>query len=113
MPPYWFVHTRDRENASDFEPGVEAEQIGGADTGFLVPAVQAAGTLLADGTASPDDWEPDQRNLTVAERVFALDLLRAPLQHGPFAAVVLAQARARRDAGWRLRGITLSVASLA
>ncbi|MET8247769.1 DUF6461 domain-containing protein [Streptomyces sp. NPDC005202] len=89
MPPYWFVHARDGEIASDFEPGVEAEQIGGTDPSFLVPAMQRAGMLLPDGTADPDDWEPERRILTVAEQVFSLDLPRAAIGHGSLAAVVL------------------------
>lgn len=89
-PPYWFVHARDGEIASDFEPGVEAEQIGGTDPSFLVPAMREAGMLLPDGTADPDDWEPERRILTVAERVFSLDLPRTALRDGSLPAVVLA-----------------------
>ncbi|MGD1222745.1 MULTISPECIES: DUF6461 domain-containing protein [Streptomyces] len=89
MPPYWFVHARDGEIAADFEPGVEAEQIGGSDPSFLVPAMQSAGMLLPDGTADPEDWEPEQRILTVAERVFALDLPRTALEAGTLPAVLL------------------------
>lgn len=88
-PPYWFVHARDGEIASDFEPGVEAEQIGGTDPSFLVPAMREAGMLLPDGTADPDDWEPEQRILTVAERVFSLDLPRTAIEGGSLPAVVL------------------------
>lgn len=89
MPPYWFVHARDGEIAADFEPGVEADQIGGTDPSFLVPAMQAAGMLLPDGTADPEDWEPEQRILTVVERVFSLDLPRTDLEIGTLKAVVL------------------------
>ncbi|WP_406173074.1 DUF6461 domain-containing protein [Streptomyces sp. NBC_00996] len=89
MPPYWFVHARNGEIAADFEPGVEAEQIGGTDPSFLVPAMQTAGMLLADGTANPEDWEPEQRIITVAEQVFSLDLPRAAVESGTLPAVVL------------------------
>ncbi|CAM5503671.1 hypothetical protein SALBM311S_03496 [Streptomyces alboniger] len=88
-PPYWFVHARDGEIASDFEPGVEAEQIGGTHPSFLVPAMREAGMLLPDGTADPDDWEPERRILTVAEQVFSLDLPRTAIEGDSLPAVVL------------------------
>ncbi|MFF2848392.1 DUF6461 domain-containing protein [Streptomyces sp. NPDC058001] len=87
-PPKWFLYARDGEVVADFEPGVEAAQMGGADPASLVPALHAAGLLHADGTTVPDT-DPSPLILGMTEQAFGLSLPREPLEHGVLPAVVL------------------------
>ncbi|MEU4093780.1 DUF6461 domain-containing protein [Streptomyces sp. NPDC026673] len=87
-PPQWFLYAEDGRVVGDFEPGVEAGQLGGEDPGRLVPALQEAGLLLPDGTSAPDA-NAESGILEMGERHFGLTLPREAVEHGTLAAVSL------------------------
>ncbi|MFE0626867.1 DUF6461 domain-containing protein [Streptomyces sp. NPDC058864] len=89
VPPRWFLYAEDGRIVGDFEPGVEAAQLGGEDPGRLVPAMQQVGLLLADGTSAPDAGGEDEI-LAMGERRFGLALPRDTVEHGTLAAVSFA-----------------------
>jgi hypothetical protein len=86
--PLWFLHARDGVVLADFEPGVEADQLGGHSPEHLLSAMMEVGLLLPDGTSAED---VDERRLILrtAETVFGLSLPREDLLHGRLAAVSL------------------------
>ncbi|MFJ4844911.1 MULTISPECIES: DUF6461 domain-containing protein [unclassified Streptomyces] len=88
-PPRWFLYAEDGRIIGDFEPGVEADQLGGDDPGRLVPAMQEVGLLLPDGSAVPD-VNAEIKILEMGERHFGLTLPREVVEHGPLAAVSFA-----------------------
>ncbi|MET9876900.1 DUF6461 domain-containing protein [Actinacidiphila glaucinigra] len=85
-PPRWFLYAEDGRVVGDFEPGVEAAQLGGEDPGRLVPALQEAGLLLPDGTSAPDA-DGEDGILVMGERRSGLTLPRDAVEHGTLAAV--------------------------
>ncbi|MFB7291193.1 DUF6461 domain-containing protein [Actinacidiphila glaucinigra] len=89
VPPRWFLYAEDGRLVADFEPGVEAAQLGGEDPGRLVPALQQVGLLLPDGTSAPDADGEDEI-LEMGERHFGLTLPRDTVEHGTLAAVSFA-----------------------
>ncbi|MFI8186300.1 DUF6461 domain-containing protein [Actinacidiphila glaucinigra] len=88
-PPSWFLYAEDGRVVGDFEPGVEAAQLGGEDPGRLVPALQEVGLLLPDGTSAPGADGEDEI-LAMGERRFGLALPRDAVEHGTLAAVSFA-----------------------
>jgi hypothetical protein len=87
--PLWFLHARDGVILADFEPGVEAAQLGGHSPEHLVPVMIEVGLLLPDGTSAT---EVDEQRLILraAETAFGLDLPRESLLQSRVSAVSLA-----------------------